>query len=65
MLMMTVRHGMVHKHYGRALKALLKYFEENGTTKAYHDVYSQVCISVKPNHLTTHSFFPYGETFYR
>ncbi|XP_057301280.1 tripeptidyl-peptidase 2-like isoform X1 [Hydractinia symbiolongicarpus] len=54
MLMMTVRHGMVHKHYGRALKALLKYFEENGTTKAYYDVYLQLVESCGCHHIVSY-----------
>ena len=40
--MLTVRHGMVHKHYGRSLKALMKYQDDIGSSKAYDDIFIQV-----------------------
>lgn len=42
MNMLTVRHGMVHRHYGRALSALLAYFEESGYSKEYYAVLIEV-----------------------
>lgn len=51
MLMLTVRHGLAHAHYGRVLKALLAYFDENGYTKEYFDIYSNVVEQLGCQHI--------------
>ena len=51
MLMVTVRHGMVHKQYGRSIKALTKYFELNGPSKALYEVYIQLAQSSEWDHV--------------
>jgi hypothetical protein len=47
MQMLTVRHGLVHQQYGRSLKALLAYFDENGYTKEYFTVYKDVSLLIE------------------
>jgi len=51
MLMVVVRHGMVHEQYGRAIKALTKYFELNGATKALYEVYIELAQSCEWDHV--------------
>lgn len=57
MLMLTVRHGLAHKQYGRSLKALFKYFDDHGYTKEYFQTFIQVChgVSVGVHHFKLNS----------
>jgi len=51
MLLFTVQHGIVHNQYGRSLKALLKYFDDNGYNKKNYQLFLNLVGLCEWNHI--------------